>query len=292
VRGEVTVPVPSGWKVEPTSAAVALETAGDETTVRFLVTPPQGASPVELGPRVTVDGRAWSFRETVLDYPHIPMQVVLQPSTVRAVPVALTVPAGRLGYVMGSGDSVAEDLLHVGAQVERAGDLSRFAAIVTGIRAHNTRKALRDAHDRLMRYVEEGGTVVVQYNTQSRVGPLLGRIGPFPLEIGRGRVTDEGAAMQLLAPHHPALARPHALTPSDFEGWVQERGLYFAETWDPRYVPLLAAADPGEDPLQGGLLFATHGRGRFVYTGLAFFRQLPAGVPGAYRLLLNLIGAP
>jgi LmbE family N-acetylglucosaminyl deacetylase len=298
VRGEVSVPLPAGWRIEPVSATVALEKAGDATTLRFALTPPPGAGPIELQPQIVVEERAWSFREDVLDHPHIPVQVVLRPSTVRAVPLDLKVPGERIGYVMGSGDSVADDLTHVGAQVEilddealRAGDLSRFAAIVTGIRAYNTRDALRAAHDRLMRYVEEGGTVVVQYNTQSRLGPLESRIGPFPLEIGRGRVTDERAAMEPLAADHEVLVRPHRIVASDFAGWVQERGLYFAETWDPRYTPLLAAADPGESPLGGGLLFARHGKGRYVYTGLAFFRQLPAGVPGAYRLFFNLIGA-
>jgi hypothetical protein len=216
---------------------------------------------------------------------------------VRVVPLDARVPAGLIGYVQGSGDSVADDLAHIGARVEtiddetlRAGDLSRFRAIVTGIRSYNTRAALRAAHDRLARYVEEGGTLVVQYNTQSRVGPLEGRIGPYPLEIGRGRVTDERAAVDFLVPDHELLVRPHRIGAGDFAGWVQERGLYFAETWDPRYQPILAAADPGEQALQGGLLFARHGQGRYVYTGLAFFRQLPAGVPGAYRLFLNLLG--
>jgi LmbE family N-acetylglucosaminyl deacetylase len=299
LRGEVEVPVPEGWRVEPASAPVSLEKAGDETTVRFAMTPPPSGTPVEVHPRITVDGRSWSWREDVLDYPHIPMQVVLQPSRVRAVPLTLVVPEGRIGYVSGSGDSIAEDLTHVGARVEilddetlRAGDLSRFAAIVTGIRAYNTRGALRAAHDRLMAYVEAGGTVVVQYNTRSWFGPLESRIGPLPIEIGRGRITDERAAMEPRVPDHEVLLRPHRIGPSDFEGWVQERGLYFAETWDPAYVSVLSAADPGETPLEGGLLFARHGKGRYVYTGLSFFRQLPAGVPGAYRLFLNLIGAP
>ncbi|HET9300126.1 MAG TPA: hypothetical protein VFO11_09275, partial [Candidatus Polarisedimenticolaceae bacterium] len=298
VRGEVSVPVAEGWRVEPASAPVSLEKAGDETTIRFALQPSPGAAALEVRPQIVVEGKTWSFREDVLDHPHIPMQVVLQPSTARAVPLDLQVPDGRIGYVMGSGDSVADDLIHVGAQVEllddealQSGDLSRFSAIVTGVRAYNTRQALRAAHDRLMRYVEDGGTMVVQYNTQSRLGPLESRIGPFPLELGRGRVTDERAAMTALVPQHELLLKPHRMGSADFEGWVQERGLYFGEKWDPRYTAIFAAADPGETPLQGSLLFATHGRGRYVYTGLAFFRQLPAGVPGAYRLFLNLIGA-
>jgi hypothetical protein len=299
VRGEVRVPVPSGWRVEPASEAVALEKAGDETTVRFFLTPSAEAVPTDVRPEISLEGRAWSLREDVIDYPHIPLQSVLQPSRVRVVPLELQVPGGRIGYVMGSGDSVADDLAHAGMRVEilddetlRAGDLSSFAAIVTGIRAYNTRASLRAAHDRLLRYVEDGGTLVVQYNTQSRLGPLDGRIGPYPIDLGRGRVTDEHAAVTLLEPEHQVFTRPNRIGAADFEGWVQERGLYFAETWDSRYTPLLAAADSGEDPLEGALLFARHGRGRYVYTGLSFFRQLPAGVPGAYRLFANLLGTP
>jgi hypothetical protein len=173
----------------------------------------------------------------------------------------------------------------------RSADLSRFQAIVIGIRAYNTRDVLRSQHDRLMGYVEAGGTVVVQYNTQSRLGPLESRVGPYPLEIGRGRVTEERAAMTVLAPGHELLAKPNRIESQDFDGWIQERGLYYASTWDDKYTPIFAANDEGEDPLKGGLLFTRHGKGRYVFTGLAFFRQLPAGVPGAYRLFLNLIGS-
>ena len=244
-----------------------------------------------------LDGFGPAIREDVIDYPHIPLQDVLQPARVRVAPLVAQVPEGVIGYIEGSGDTVADDLAHLGMRVEmlddealRSADLSRFHAIVVGIRAYNTRAAVRAQQDRLMRYVEDGGTVVVQYNTQSRLGPLEGRVGPYPLTIGRGRVTDERAAMTPLVPGHELLTRPNAIGPRDFEGWVQERGLYFAETWDAKYTPLLSAADPDEQPLEGSLLFARHGKGRYVFTGLAFFRQLPAGVPGAYRLFLNLIG--
>jgi hypothetical protein len=250
-----------------------------------------------LRPVIEVEGKAWGFREDVIDDPHIPMQVVLQPARVRVVPLVARVPAGLIGYVEGSGDTIADDLAHLGMRVEliddemlRTADLSQFHAIVVGIRAYNTRATLRGQHERLMRYVEDGGTVVVQYNTQSRLGPLEGRVGPYPLEIGRSRVTDQLAMMTVLAPGHELLTSPNPIGPRDFDGWVQERGLYFAETWDPRYTPIFATADPDEKPLEGSLLFASCGKGRYVYTGLAFFRQLPAGVPGAYRLFLNLIG--
>jgi LmbE family N-acetylglucosaminyl deacetylase len=296
VKGSVKLPVPAGWKVDPAAIPVDLAKAGDEATARFAVTPSSAAAE-SLRPVIEVEGKAWGFREDVIDYPHIPMQVVLQPARVRVVPLVARVPAGLIGYVEGSGDTIADDLAHLGMRVEliddemlRTADLSQFHAIVVGIRAYNTRATLRAQHERLMRYVEDGGTVVVQYNTQSRLGPLEGRVGPYPLEIGRGRVTDQLATMTVLAPGHELLTSPNPIGPRDFDGWVQERGLYFAETWDPRYTPIFSAADPDEKPLEGSLLFASYGKGRYVYTGLAFFRQLPAGVPGAYRLFLNLIG--
>jgi len=298
VKGSVSLPVPEGWRVDPVAIAVDLAKAGDEATARFSVTPKAGAAASALRPAIDVDGASWSVREDVIDYPHIPMQVVLQPALLKVVPLAVSVPVGLIGYIEGSGDTVADDLQHLGMRVEllddealRSADLSRFHAIVVGIRAFNTRATLRAQQDRLMRYVESGGTVVVQYNTQSRLGPLEGRVGPYPLEIGRGRVTDERAPMKVLVPGHELLTKPNAIGPSDFDGWVQERGLYFAETWDAKYTPIFSAADPDEKPLEGGLLFATYGKGRYVYTGLAFFRQLPAGVPGGYRLFMNLIGS-
>jgi hypothetical protein len=294
--GRVVLPLPAGWRVEPAETPVRLAHAGDETVVRFDVTAPGGADALEVQPVVEVEGRAWSYRVDVIDYPHIPMQVVLQPATLRLVPLALRLPSGTIGYIPGSGDTVADDLADVGLTVEtlddetiRTGDLHRLAAIIVGIRAYNARDVLRSAHARLMRYVEEGGTLVVQYNTSSERDPLTIPVGPFPLTIGRGRVTDERAAMEPVTLAVPILHAPNRIVAADFDGWVQERGLYFAETWDERYQPVFRAADPGEEPLLGGTLVAQVGKGRYVYTGLAFFRQLPAGVPGAYRLLANLI---
>jgi hypothetical protein len=264
--------------------------------VSFQVTPTANATAAVVQPAVIVDGKSWSYREDVIDYAHIPLQIVLQPAVLKLVPMKLKVPSGLVGYVAGSGDTIADDLTHVGMAVSmlddqtlRGGDLSRFAAIIVGIRAYNTRDALRAAHGRLMKYVEDGGVVVVQYNTSSEWEPLDEPIGPYPLEIGRGRITDETAEMQPVVAEHGLLRAPNRIGASDFEGWVQERGLYFAQTWDDRYEPLFRVHDPGEEPLLGSVVVAEHGRGRYVYTGLAFFRQLPAGVPGAYRLMANLI---
>ncbi|HWO26579.1 MAG TPA: PIG-L family deacetylase [Kofleriaceae bacterium] len=297
LEGKVELELPEGWRATPASHAVSLAKLGDETTVRFDVTPGPKAAAGEARPVVRVGGAGYSVREDTIDYAHIPLQLVLRPATVRLVPLQLTVPQGRVGYIAGSGDTVAGDLAHVGFSIDevddealRAGDLARYAAIVIGVRAYNTRAAVRAAHPRLMAYVERGGTLITQYNTTDYTGPL----GPLPLTLGRDRITDETAAPTLVDPKHPFLVRPNRIGPADWEGWVQERGLYFGEKWDPRYKPLVRFSDPGEGPLEGALLVAQHGKGRFIYTGLAFFRQLPAGVPGAYRLLANLIagGAP
>jgi hypothetical protein len=294
VQGRLRLPVPQGWRVAPAEQPVALAKAGDELTVDFEVTP--GASAADARPTLTVGGAEWSLREDVIDHPHIPLKLVLRPSSVRLVPLAIALPRGRIGHIAGPGDSVADDLRHVGVTVVdlddaalRGGDLDGYAAILVGIRAYNTRAAVRAAQARLMAYVERGGTLVVQYNTQNRISETGGPIGPHPFEISRDRITDENAAPRFVAPAHPAVTRPNRLGPADFDGWVQERGIYFAARWDAKYQPLFAFADPGEAPLEGSTLVAAHGKGRYVYTGLAFFRQLPAGVPGAYRLLANLL---
>ncbi|HMG21632.1 MAG TPA: NEW3 domain-containing protein, partial [Kofleriaceae bacterium] len=293
LTGRVELELPAGWTAKPAGQDITLAKTGDETMVRFEVTPTAKAAAGQARPIVRVGGTAWSLREDTIDYAHVPLQVVLRPAAVQLVPLSLRLPAGRVGYVRGSGDSIAADLVHVGFTVDdiddealRNGDLGRFTAIVLGIRAYNTRDAVRAAHARLMAYVERGGTLIVQYNTLALDGP----VGPFSLELGRDRITDETAAPVFIDPKDPLLAVPNRITTADFDGWVQERGIYFASKWDSHYHPVLRFSDPGEGPLDGSLVVARHGKGHYVYTGLALFRQLPAGVPGAYRLFANLIG--
>ncbi len=295
--GKVRLELPAGWSAEPSELPFQLAARGDERTVRFQLTPPKGTS--ERGRlRVVVDsgGRSESWRVRTVTHEHIPPQTVRQPSEATLVPFPLVTKVQRLGYIPGPGDRVAESLAAVGYEVtllpeERLATekLERFEAILVGVRAFNANPRLALHHERLMKYVEQGGRLLVQYNTNSRVGPLNASLGPYPLEIGRERVTDETAAMTPVDPASALLKAPNALGAADFEGWVQERGLYFATKWDERYQPVFAMHDPGEEPLRGGLLVARHGKGTFIYTGLAFFRQLPAGVPGAYRLLANLL---
>jgi hypothetical protein len=207
----------------------------------------------------------------------------------------LAVRAKRIGYVPGAGDSVADALKQMGCEVTTLAGadlttnrLKDFDAVVIGIRAFNVRTDLVSHLPDLFAFVENGGTLVEQYN---RPGNDLktDKFAPYSLRISGERVTDENATIKFLAPDHPALNTPNKITTADFEGWVQERGIYFPNQWDEHFTPILACADPGEDPKSGALLIAQYGKGYFVYTGLDFFRELPAGVPGAYRLFANLI---
>ncbi len=298
VRGTVGLELPEGWSSEPTQVSVHLEAPGQERQVSFNVRPPSAqAAPVSIQPYVLVDGVKSHWRHDLIDHPHIPVQTILRDASLRLVPMRYSPPKGRIGYVPGSGDTIAELLQATGVRIEQlpAAELSAerlepFDVIVLGIRAFNTQpEALAAAHPALMRWVQAGGRLVVQYNTSNRWRPLTAEVGPYPLKIDRGRVTDEFASMKVLQPKHRLLNHPHRIDQADFEGWVQERGLYFASSWDAKYTPIFEAHDAGEAPLQGSLLYTNHGKGSFIYTGLSFFRQLPAGVPGAYRLLANLL---
>jgi len=229
-----------------------------------------------------------------IDYPHIPIQTLTPPAAARAVRTNLQKSGDAIGYLMGSGDEIPEALEQMGFHVTELtdddvenADLSRFSAIVAGVRAYNTRPRLRVLEPRLLDYVKRGGRLVVQYVTPDTT--LNDRLGPWPFKISRDRVTDERAEMRVLDPDHPLLTTPNRIAPGDFDGWVQERGLYFANPFDPNYDAVLGSHDPGEPSRDGGLLYAKHGSGEFVYCAYALFRQVPAGVPGAWRILANLV---
>jgi hypothetical protein len=244
----------------------------------------------------TVDGDSRRYDRGLrrIEHAHIPIQTLLPPAELRVVRLDVVKKRRKVGYLPGAGDETAAALRQLGYQVVEldagalgTASLGGIDAIVTGVRAWNVEPRLIGQHRVLMDWVARGGTLVVQYNTNSRIGPAPPEIGPFPFAISHDRTTDENAAVEI--GHDPILRAPNMITAADFEGWVQERGLYFADSWDPRYRTPLAMSDPGEKPLHGALLVAKHGKGAFIYTGLALFRQLPAGVPGAYRLLVNLI---
>jgi LmbE family N-acetylglucosaminyl deacetylase len=294
VTATLRLAAPAGWRVEPERMPLEFKVRGEERAVRFILTPPAGESTGELTAFLVTDHEEAARSLVEISHPYIPLQTLLPPAQVKLVRVNIAPPVKRVGYVMGPGDEVPEILRQLGIQVSllsdgdlEDADLSGFDAIVVGVRVYNTRPALAQAEDRLLAYVENGGTLVVQYNNDR--GLVTDRIGPYPIKLSRERVTDETALVTVLAPDSPLLTTPNRITAADFDGWVQERGLYFPESWDPRYQAPLAMSDPGEKPLDGSLLFARVGKGSYVDTGLAFFRQLPAGVPGAVRLFANLL---
>lgn len=247
---------------------------------------------------VKIGDRSFSKSRYLIQYPHLPTLQYFQPAEVKALPKSWEVAASRVGYIEGVGDYVDDILQLAGLQVEslplstlnNIGSLEKFDAVVVGIRAFNTRNALGVAMPLLLEYVEKGGVLIVQYNTNSNL--VLPQPGPYPFEISRARVTMEDAPVHFLDPASPLLNYPNRITAADFRAWVQERGLYFPSEWDKRYQTVFSMHDAGEPPLEGGLLYTDYGKGRFIYTGLSFFRQLPAGHTGAIRLFMNLLSPP
>jgi hypothetical protein len=298
LSGRLEIAAPAGWPA-PAPLSFSLSKRGERAFLDATLSPPKGLAagryPVSLAVALA-DGRRERLGIRIIDYGYIPRTPRPEEADVAVSAADIRFPTlRRVGYVRGAADQVPEALEAVGVPLEIlgerelvAGDLSRFDAILVGSRAYETEPALVEANGRLLDYARGGGLVIVQYQQYDFV---RGGYAPYPLDIARphDRVTDETAAVTLLDPNHPAFRTPNAIGPADWEGWVQERGLYYAHTWAPEYRPLLSMADPGGPEQKGGLLVARVGKGTYVYTGLAFFRQLPAGVPGAYRLLANLL---
>jgi LmbE family N-acetylglucosaminyl deacetylase len=295
--GRLRLDLPAGWRSAPVAADFKLASSGDDQPLAFEVTPPPGQAIGRIHAIATVKGKEIANGMRVISYPHFPAQVVFPPSDVEVVRVDAKVLARRVGYVMGAGDVVPDALRQLGCEVTllgsgdlAGGDLSRFDAVVTGVRAYNVRADLRANQSRLLEYVRKGGTLVVQYNTFDPRSPLAD-LGPYPFRIGGDRVSLEEAPVAFPDPASPLLQTPNRIDEADFSGWVQERGLYFAGDWDPRYKTLFESHDPGEPPHPGGTLYTRYGDGVYVFTAYSWFRQLPAGVPGAYRIFANLLSA-
>jgi len=297
--GDVRIEAPAGWKIEPARQHFEAAEAGLELPLTFDITPPANAGRAVLRAVAECGGRDVSSAMDVISYPHIAAQAVLLPATVGAARADVRVAAKRIGYVMGAGDNVPEALAQLGLDVrllgadDLAGDLSGYDAIVTGVRAYNVRGDLRANQHRLVDYVEHGGTLVVQYNVLDprTNGSQLRDIGPYPIQISRDRVTVEDSPVTFTDASDPLLAAPNRITEADFDGWLQERGLYFANDWDRRYRTLFSCSDPGEPARTGGTLYTKYGRGAYVFTAYSWFRELPAGVPGAFRIFANLLSA-
>ena len=299
----VRLEAPAGFRVSPERVDLKLGSENSEQQVAFEVVPPAG---LEAGWRLLrasceLNGKRYEDGFQTVSYHHIERQHVYRSAavTVHAFEVAIAVSL-QIGYVMGVGDDVPRAIGELGAEVTllgeddlAGGDLSRYDAVVLGVRAYKDRTDLRSHNGRLLEYVHAGGTLITQYNKYEFNDATF---GPYPCTIHRphDRVTDESAPVRILESEHPLLLRPNRIGPTDWEGWVQERGLYFLRSWDKRYTPLLEMRDPfpyNPEPKKGALVVARYGKGLYVYTGLAFFRQLPAGVPGAYRLFANFLSA-
>ncbi len=299
VEGKLEFAAPAGWKLNPASQAFHLGAVGERISIALTVTAPAQPGAGEITVKADVGSRHYHRQHVELDYAHLPVQLLQPPAVVQAVALDVAVTAKKIGYVPGAGDDLPACLRLLGCKVIEIGtddftsdSLSRFDAIVLGVRAFNENPALAAHLPALLAYVANGGTVVAQYNRPN--GLESHPLGPYPLSIQGNapqlRVTDETAPVTFLAADHPALNTPNKIGAADFTGWIQERGAYYPSSWDEtHYTALLAMNDPGETPLRSSLLVAKHGQGYFVYTGLSFFRQLPAGVPGAYRLFANLI---
>jgi len=245
--------------------------------------------------RLRIAGEDFTRQVSILAYDHLPTLQYTQPAAVRVVVEPIVVRAKRIAYVAGAGEFTPEFLRSLGVSVEEIDDetilktdeLLKYDAVLVGIRAVNTRKSMQFLMPSLMTYVERGGTLVMSYMTTQDMATKT--LGPYPFVLGRARVTEEDAPVRVQNPNHPLLAGPNRITAGDFDGWVQERGLYFAESIDPRYETPLSMNDSKESPNSGSLLYARYGKGHYVYCALSLFRQLPAGVPGGMRILANLL---
>ena len=296
LEGSIGLSVPAGWHVDTMQYPVSLKVNGQEMIYSFMVTPPEKQSEGIVSPVLRLGENSLTKELVTIDYDHIPTQQVLLPAETKVVRLDIEKSGQNIGYIMGAGDEIPGSLKQIGYVVHdldpteiQMGSLKDFDAIVVGIRAYNVVDELKFKQEALLDYVKNGGNLIVQYNTSGRSGFDFDNLAPYPIHISRDRVTEEDAPVEIKAPDHPLMTFPNLVTQSDFDGWVQERGLYFPDSWDKSFTPVLSMADEGESPKEGSLLIASYGKGTYIYTGLSFFRELPAGVPGAYKLFANML---
>lgn len=294
ISGQLVLEHPNGWRVTPAAHAFSFKRKGKSRTFTFEVTPPKSQQEGYLKAKMTIGNHVYDKELVSIQYDHIPYKSVLLPSEAKIAKLDIQKRGQHIGYIHGAGDAVPESLTQIGYSVTTIdpasisdNNLQQYDAIVIGIRAYNTVPELAFVQTYLNNYVKNGGTLVVQYNTNHAL--VTEDLAPYSLTLSRDRVTDEFSEVKFLAPKHPVLNYPNEITQKDFEGWVQERGLYFPNKWAKEFTPILGMHDKGESQTKGSLLVAKHGKGHYIYTGLSFFRELPAGVPGAYRLFANLL---
>ena len=293
-NGLVKLLTPENWKVIPDSQKFNIIQAGGSKEFVFEVTPPEKDTTAIFSSLVIHRENSYTMKLETIKYPHISKQYLVSPNSSKAVKIDLKSSVKQIAYLKGAGDKVAESLRNIGIQVTeftidelRLSNLLPFPTLVVGIRAFNVHQDLSFKNEILWKYVAQGGTVIVQYNTSRGLDGSI--VGPYPISFSKDRVTNEFSKVTFLQPDHRILNFPNKITQDDFNGWVQERGLYFSNNWDKNYKAILSMNDVGESSKKGSLLLADYGKGKFIFTGLSFFRELPEGVPGAYRLFANLI---
>ncbi|WP_273274413.1 PIG-L family deacetylase [Maribacter polysiphoniae] len=296
IKGEIVFCHSKGWKVDQETRPFEISKKGDEQIVSFELTPPENEDESFIAPIIKVNGKEISKELVTIAYDHIPTQSVLLPAEAKVVRLNIEKVGEHIGYIAGAGDEVPKSLEQIGYQVHtidpgsiNAETLSKYGAIVVGIRAYNVVPEMKFKQKYLFDYVSNGGNLILQYNTAGRWDKQYEDIAPFPLKLSRDRVTNEDSKVEIIAKDHELVNYPNKITNKDFEGWVQERGLYFPNEWDGHFTPILSMHDKGETPKKGSLLIAPYGKGNYIYTGLSFFRELPAGVPGAYKLFANML---
>jgi LmbE family N-acetylglucosaminyl deacetylase len=294
VKGDLQLELPKNWVVLPKSIPFSLDKKGTEQTVYFEVNPPNSPDEAVAKSIAVIDGKRYDKDQIIIDLSHITKQQVLKPAEAKFIRMDLKTNNEKIAYIMGAGDEVPNSLLQMGYKVTLLDPdeispekLANFDVVMTGVRAYNTVKILAQMQNILFDFVKGGKTMLVQYNNPNDL--VTENIAPFPLKISRDRVTEENAEVRFLAPNNPILNYPNTITPKDFQGWKQEQGLYYPNEFDKAFTPILSSNDKGETPKNGALLIAPYGKGHYIYTGLSFFRELPEGVSGAFKLLANMI---
>ena len=294
LNGILALNLPKTWKVEPSSQPFELKEKGEIQTFVFKVSPPEKQETAIASAIIELNGEKYNYSFTEISYDHFPAQLLFNKAQIKFVKVDLEKGNEKIGYVMGAGDNIPENLQQIGYDVDIINNLDfseqvldQYDVIILGIRALNTVDRLRFDMDKLVDFVYRGGNLIIQYNTSHRL--VTEEFAPYTLSLSRDRVAVEGAEVKILEENHPVLNQPNRINQNDFDDWVQERGLYFPGTWSEEYKAILSSHDPGEEPLDGGLLIAKYGKGNYIYSSYSWFRELPAGVPGAYRLFVNML---
>jgi hypothetical protein len=290
----VKLELPQGWTVSPTEIPFAIDKKGQDVLAVFTVSPSEEASEINIKSVVTVNGQTFDKDKIDINYSHIYKQMVLKSAEAKGIRLKIKTKNEKIAYIMGAGDEVPKSLAQMGYEVQilkpeeiSTERLQDFDVVMTGIRAYNVVNALAFKQNILLDFVKNGKTMIVQYNTTDDL--VTKDMAPFSLKVSRDRVTEEDAEVRFLAPNHQVLNYPNKITAEDFKGWKQEQGLYYPSEWDTNFTAVLSANDKGEKPKNGALLVAKYGKGNYIYTGLSFFRELPEGVSGAFRLLANLL---